>query len=61
MINYHFKGLYKTTYYKESPTFLSFSFLIDCFMSDFPPFKAFINFEKLIIGKFSLHTKMEKI
>ena len=38
MINYRFKGLYKTTSYTQSPAFLSFSLLIDCCMSVFSLF-----------------------
>ena len=51
MNNYHYiKGLYKITCYKQSPAFLSFSFLVDCCMSVFFSFfiKAFVNFKKLI-------------
>ena len=44
------KSFIKQPVIKQSPTFLSFSFLIDCCMSVFFSFliKAFQNFEKLI-------------
>ena len=47
-----------TCYIKQSPNFLSFSFLIDYCMSIFFSFliKAYVNLEKMInfVGKFSL-------
>ena len=52
MINYHIKIKYfiKQPVMKQSPTFLSFSFLIDCCISVFFCFriKAFAYFENLI-------------
>ena len=51
MINYHIKGLYKTTCYKTKSNFSQFFFshrrLLKCFFSFL--IKAFKNFEKLII------------
>ena len=42
-------GFIKQPVIKQSPTFLSFSFLIDCCMSAFYFFiKAFVNFRKLL-------------
>ena len=50
MINYHIKGLYKTTCYKTKSDFSQFFFshwgLQKCFFSCF--IKSFANFEKLI-------------
>ena len=50
MINYHIKGLYKTTWYKGKSNFFQFFFshrrLHQCFFSFL--IKAFANFEKLI-------------
>ena len=50
MIKYfHINGLLKQLVIKQSPTFLSFSFLIDCCIKVFSfLIKAFGNFEKLI-------------
>ena len=49
MINYHIKGLYKTTYYKTKSNFSQFFFSHwhTCFYSLF--IKAFVNSQKLII------------
>ena len=50
MINYHFKGYYKTTCYKTKSKFSQFFFsnrlLYDCFFLF--SYKTFLNFEKLI-------------
>ena len=50
MINYHIKGLYKTTCYKTKSNFSQFFFshwlLLNCFFSFL--IKTFANFEKLI-------------
>ena len=50
MINYHIKGLYKTTFYKTKPNFSQFFFSQWVLHKRFISFliKAFSNFEKLI-------------
>ena len=41
MITYHFKDFIKQPVIKQSPTFLSFSFLIDCCMRNFEKLMRF--------------------
>ena len=69
MINCHFQGLHKITcQIKQIPTFLSFSFLIDCCMTVFLfSYKSVCKSWKTdkissaSFGKLSLYIKMEKI
>ena len=42
------KCIIKQPVIKQSRTFVSFSFFIDCCMSVFPRYQVFVNFEKLI-------------